>query len=755
MTHLPPLIQDLAIILTTAAFVALLFRRLNLPVVLGYLVAGLLVGPYVTLVPTVVDSESVKVWAEIGVIVLLFNLGLEFSFRKLMNIGPAAVIAGLFQIGLMLVAGYFTGRALGWSEIDCLYLGGILSISSTTIIAKALDELGMKSRSFVPLVLGILIVEDLVAILLLVILSTMAVTKSLSGGDLAFMAGKLLFFMLLWIIIGTLLLPRLMRSLTRFLTDETTLVIGLGLCLLMVVITVNAGFSPALGAFVMGSLLSETVAGPRIEHLLRPVKDLFGAVFFVSMGMMVDPAALTSNVFNIVIITLVLILGKTFGTSFGAVLAGQPFTRSMQAGFSLAQIGEFGFIIAALGANLGVTSPQISALVTAVAAVTTFTTPFQIKHSTVWAEKIESWLPPRFRARLENYRAALQSRGNGGLAVDLLRIFGRKIIINSVLIIAIVLAAKQFILPRLAAITEEAGPITAVIVLIFAAPFFYGLVAGAIGVTENTRRLRGLELGIAVVRSFIGLVLLLFVLGRFLNASEASMAFFILVASFPLWAKTFAQKAYLNFERELRASFEEDVHGDAHHRQAPSQLAPWDASLVEFEVSPNSEVAGQTLMASAIKERFGVTVALIERGNQRLLAPGRETRFLPGDRVFLIGTDLQIEKAGECLTSTPTPPFEEPVEFGLTSLALGEHSEFIGKPIRASGLREKIDGLIVGLEREGHRLLSPDSGVILKIKDLLWLVGDLEKIRKLRGLEAEREAAASVPKEEIAPGDSA
>lgn len=748
MTHLPPLIQDLAIILTTAAFVALLFRRLNLPVVLGYLVAGLLVGPHFTLLPTVVDGESVKVWAEIGVIVLLFNLGLEFSFRKLMNIGPAAVIAGLFQIGLMLVAGYFTGRALGWSEIDCLYLGGILSISSTTIIAKALDELGMKSRSFVPLVLGILIVEDLVAILLLVILSTMAVTKSLSGGDLAFMTAKLLFFMLLWIIVGTLVLPRLMRTLTRVLTDETTLVIGLGLCLLMVVITVNAGFSPALGAFVMGSLLSETVAGPRIEHLLRPVKDLFGAVFFVSMGMLVDPAALSENPFSILLITVVLIVGKTFGTSFGAVLAGQPLTRSIQAGLSLAQIGEFGFIIAALGASLGVTGGHLTALVTAVAAITTFTTPFQIKHSTASAERFNSWLPERFRQRIENYRAALQSRGRGGLFFDLLRIFGRKILVNSVLIIAITLAARKFLMPVLSPITPEAGPIATLVVLIFSAPFFYGLVAGTIDITENTRRLRGLELGIAVVRSIIGLTLLLFVLGRFLNASQASMAFFILVASFPLWAKAFAQRVYLNFERELRARFEEDPNAGANgaSKTAPSSLAPWDASLVEFEVSQNSEVAGQTLMASAIKERFGVTVALIERGNQRLLAPGREARFLPGDRVFLIGTDLQIEKAGQCLTATFVPQFEEPVEFGLTSMTLSEYSEFIGKPIRASGLRERIDGLIVGLEREGHRLLSPDSGVILKIKDLLWVVGDLDKIKKLRAEATLRDEASTFTK---------
>ncbi|MFP5459830.1 MAG: cation:proton antiporter, partial [Bacteriovoracia bacterium] len=356
MTHLPGLIQDLGFILMTAAAVTLLCKFLKQPVVLGYLIAGFLVGPHVPWVPTITDMESIKVWAEIGVIFLLFSLGLEFSFKKLVKVGGASSITALFEIVFMLVAGFFTGQIIGWSRMDSLFLGGILSISSTTIIVRAFEELGLKKKGFTNLVFGVLIVEDLAAILLLVLLSTVAATQTLSGTALLNSSVQLVFFLVTWFLLGIYLLPGLLNRIKPWLSNETMLIVSLGLCLMMVLVATRVGFSPALGAFVMGSLLAETREGHRIEEILVPVRDLFAAIVFVSVGMLIDPRILVEHGGVILVLTVVTIIGKFLSSATGALVSGQSLKTSVQAGMSLAQIGEFSFIIATLGMTLGVTN---------------------------------------------------------------------------------------------------------------------------------------------------------------------------------------------------------------------------------------------------------------------------------------------------------------------------------------------------------------------------------------------------------------
>ncbi|MDR0336282.1 MAG: cation:proton antiporter, partial [Planctomycetaceae bacterium] len=355
MGHLPILIQDLGLILIAAAVMTLLFKQLRQPIVLGYLIAGFLVGPHFTWLPVVQEWESIEVWSEIGVIFMLFGLGLEFSFKKLVNVGKTASITATFEIFAMILIGFIVGRMFGWSMMTSLFLGAILSMSSTTIIVKAFGEQDLKGRSFAPIVFGVLIVEDLIAILLLVLLGSIAVTQRFSGSELLSSSLQLIFFLILWFVLGIYLLPAFLRFCRKLLTDEILLIVSIALCLMMVIIAVQVGFSAALGAFVMGSLLAETSKGTKIEHLTLPVKDLFSAIFFVSVGMLIDPTVLWEYFGTILIIVAITIFGKFLGTAIGALISGCSIKNSMQAGMSMAQIGEFSFIIATLGKTLHVT----------------------------------------------------------------------------------------------------------------------------------------------------------------------------------------------------------------------------------------------------------------------------------------------------------------------------------------------------------------------------------------------------------------
>jgi Kef-type K+ transport system membrane component KefB/K+/H+ antiporter YhaU regulatory subunit KhtT len=403
MTHLPGLITDLALILGAAALTTLIFKKLKQPLVLGYLIAGFLVGPNFHLLPTVTDTASIEVWAKIGVIFLLFSLGLEFSFKKLIQVGAPASITAVLEVVTMLGIGYITGTLMGWSQLDSIFLGGVLSISSTTIIIRAFDELGVKGRKFAGLVFGILIVEDLVAIVLLVLLSTLAVSAQFSGMDMLWSVAKLVFFLMLWFLSGIFLLPTLLRRLKSLMSDETLLIISIALCLLMVWLAVVVGFSPELGAFIMGSILAETTYGGKIEHLIKSVKDLFGSIFFVSVGMLIDPQMLIQYGGPVILITVITIIGKTLSTTTGALLSGQSLKTSIQSGMSLSQIGEFSFIIATLGMTLKVTSGFLYPIAVAVSAITTFTTPYMIRLSDPLYNWLNKVLPVRFIKAINRY----------------------------------------------------------------------------------------------------------------------------------------------------------------------------------------------------------------------------------------------------------------------------------------------------------------------------------------------------------------
>lgn len=741
MIHLPNLIIDLGLILIAAAIVTLVFKKLNQPVVLGYLIAGFLVGPNFTFLPTVKDSESITIWAEIGVIFMLFGLGLEFSFKKLTQVGKSASITASFEIFSMLGIGYLVGQFLNWSTMDSIFLGGILSISSTTIIVRAFDELGLKSNKFVSLVFGTLIVEDLIAILLLVLLSSVAATQAPSGMELLASSLRLGFFLVLWFLLGIYLLPLMLKKFKDLLSDETMLIVSIGLCLMMVIIASHVGFSPALGAFVMGSLLAETPKGTRVEHLILPVKDLFSAVFFVSVGMLIDPKILGDYFWVIMFLTFITIIGKFISTAIGFIVSGQSFKSSVQAGMSLAQIGEFSFIIATLGVTLKVTSDFLYPIAVAVSAITTFTTPYFIKFSDPFATWLERKLPAGLKESLFRYETIMSTSSSSNVLLLVWKEYGIKIMLNAVMVVAITLAISRLILPYFFThfsgdfLSFTAGTTT----LILSAPFLWAIFVGgpqhsSTYQAETAEQLRRLQFGISIVRLLLGFAIIGFIVSNFTSALAFSGVILIGVTTLGIFFfSRYSEPIYKKIENRFISHLTANELAEIEKKSKVPELAPWNATLTEFQVSPQSPLILKSLQESRIKEQYGVTVAMIERGDAHILAPTREDILLPGDNVFLIGTDDQLDAVRGLIEKEPaddSPDIDE--NFGLVSFLLTSQDIFINQSIRECGIREAVNGLIVGLERDGQRHLNPDSSMILQASDLIWLVGDKSLIKQLR-----------------------
>jgi CPA2 family monovalent cation:H+ antiporter-2 len=480
MSQLEPLIADLALILICAGVMTLLFKSLKQPIVLGYIVAGFLASPNMPYMPSVTDMHGVHVWSEIGVIFLLFALGLEFSFKKILKMGAAPIIAAICIILAMMYVGACTGELFGWSRMDCIFLGGMLAMSSTTIIFKAFDDMGLRQQRFAGLVLSVLIIEDILAIVLMVVLSTMAVSKEFEGSQMFNSILTLGLYLVLWFTVGLYFIPMVLRKLKPLMNDETLLITALALCFGMVVTASAAGFSAAFGAFVMGSILAETVEAEQIEHLVAPVKNLFGAIFFVSVGMMVDVALIIEYIVPIISIIAAVILGQTILSTCGFLISGQSLKTSMQCSFSLTQIGEFAFILATLGMSLHVTSEFLYPIVVAVSVFTTFTTPYMIRLAEPAYNMVARMLPAKWMAKLERNTDETDEQAPDELQQlynDCFKRFIFTMLINSVLCIAIMTIMLYYGQPIIASLVpaEWVHPVTALVALILCSPFLWML----------------------------------------------------------------------------------------------------------------------------------------------------------------------------------------------------------------------------------------------------------------------------------------
>lgn len=746
MSHLPTLITDLALILVSAGIVTLIFKKLRQPLVLGYIVAGFIAGPHVSFTPTVIDTANIQTWADIGVVFLLFALGLDFSFKKLMKVGGPAIIAAITIITGMVILGMLVGSVMGWKRMDCIFLGGMLAMSSTSIIYKALEDMGLRTQRFAGLVLGILVIEDLVAVVLMVLLSTMAVKNNFEGAEMVFSIAKLFFFLMLWFIIGIFIIPTFFKRTKLLMNEETMLIVALGLCFLMVVAATQVGFSSALGAFVMGSILAETMEAEKIGHLVKPVKDLFAAIFFVSVGMMVDPGMIWEYMGPIILITLTVLTGQSLLGTLGVVLAGQPLKVAMQCGFCLSQIGEFAFIIASLGLSLGVTDSFLYPIVVAVSVITTFLTPYMMRLSEPAYPFVEKRLPVKWKKLLDRYTSGAEVVNQENNWKKLLVALTRIVVVYSVILIAELILAFSLLLPFIRThIPGIWGNILAAILIVTCmAPFLRAIVAKKNHSVEfqilwqDNRFNRGYLVSLIVFRFVLAMLFVMFVISALFKISVGLLIGIAGMAVAGMIYSRYLKKQSILIERRfLRNLNIRDISARPKGKTMPrfaGNLLSRDLHMADFIVPADSKWAGNSLSELGLKTRFGIQVVAIFRGNYCLNIPGGRERIFPQDRIQVIGSDEQLLKFGGQLEQQLLQGEDcdlSQSEVNLRQFIVDADSAFLGKTIGESGIRERYKCLIVGMERGDSSLHDPTATTRFEEGDLVWIVGEDANIYKL------------------------
>jgi CPA2 family monovalent cation:H+ antiporter-2 len=650
-----------------------------------------------------------------------------------MKVGGTASITASIQIVSMCILGYSLGQWMDWSKMDSIFLGAILSISSTTIILKSFDELGVKTQKFAGIVIGSLIVQDILAILIMVLISTIAVSNQFSGMDLLLSVFKLVFFLVIWFLVGIFIIPTVLKKTKHLLTDEMLLIISLALCLSMVGLAANVGFSPALGAFIMGSIIAETTQAEHIEHLVKPVKDLFGAVFFVSVGMLIDPEALFQHAIPVLVLSFFTIFGQSISSTFGALLSGQPLKDSIRTGMSLSQIGEFSFIIATLGVTLNATSSFLYPIVVAVSAVTVFTTPFMIKFSLPFSEYLSQKLPRKWTKRIERYSASTQAIKTVSLWQKVINAFLIQVIALVVIILAIILLSSRYIEP-LVENSNFGNAIGALITLSIIAPFLWALAFRRVAIAEVEELMRDRKSrGPLTMLFFVRILLSIFFIGLLLNIFFSPViALITLIIAIVIYS-IFRKKLHIRYHK-IENHFLANLNGREIEKakRSRSDLTPWDGHMAIFDIATASNIAGESLKNLQLRELLGINIVSIKRGEITIHIPQRNERIFPGDEICVIGTDKQVQEFKKYLDQHETdiyPDVAEP-DIVLNQIELKNHS-FIGKSIKESKLREKTKGLVVGIEKRGKRSLNPESDVVLEKDDILWIVGDKKLLTDL------------------------
>lgn len=729
MHELAPLISDLAIMLMVAGIVVLLFQRIHQPVVLGYLAAGMLIGPYTPPYGLISDVANIKIISELGVIFLMFSLGLEFSFHKLTRVGLSALLTGIFDVSMMVLLGYVAGGWLGWDDHDRLFLGAAVAISSTTIIIKAVSELNLKTKRFAEIVFGVLIVEDLLAILLLVGLSTTVTANSVFSPDILMAAVKLVMVVGSWFLAGYFLVPPFFRKLAPYISEETLTVASIGFCLFLVAVANYFHYSTALGAFIMGSILAETVLVHRIETAIVPIRDVFGAVFFISVGMMINPVVIVEQWQAVLLITAVLMVGKVLVISIGTFVTGQSLNTAIRSGFSMAQIGEFSFIIATLGLALNAIDEKLYPIIVAVSSITTFTTPYMIRLSSVISKSAQKNIPERIKLFMDNYtawvyRVQTNTQNNSLLSSITIRLFA-----NAIVVAIIFTATKAYVYPQaldLFGARYNAKLASEFFAIIVSSPFIWGMMF-------SYRHVRLPDYAKTKLNPIVFAVWLL-TLAEVAFLSVVNFHTWVTAGLFMLIALIFfvvsyrqLERSYYWFERQLVSN----IGPRAIKKSRYQNLAPWETHFVEIDTGWKSIFVGKTLGESQIRQRYGVNIVGIHRGPNVILAPRGEEMIYPSDKLMVLGNDEQIDEFKKLATVAAPVTGEiadNPEDYILKPLLLEEGHPLIGQSIRHSRIREQMQGLVVGLERGNNRVLNPDPDTILQVDDLLLMVVSSQKI---------------------------
>ena len=733
------LLSDLALILIVAGIVTVIFKKLNQPVVLGYIVAGLLTGPYITFIPTVTDTQNVEFWGKIGVIFLLFGLGLEFNFKKLKKVGGPGFITVFTEVVMMFCMGILVGRVLEWSWVTSIFLGGMLSISSTSIIIKAFDDMGVKNKKFTQMVFGALVVEDMVAILILVLLPALVLSKSFDGVELADKVANLALFLLLWFTGGIFFIPSIFRKFRQFLSDETITVVSLGLCFMMVVITINAGISEALGAFVMGSILSGTIQSDKIVKLTKPIKDFFGAIFFVSVGMLVDPSAILQYWKQILLISAVIVTAKPLAATLGLLFSGQTLKNAILSGICLCQIGEFSFIIVQMGLDHKVVPEHLYPVIVTVSILTTFITPYWMKLGEPLYNFIYTSVKPQWRTvieRLGTGRKTLnqESEWNKLLKSYILRLF---IYIGWMLFVNIFFT--QIIYPHIVRIFGEAMYIRIIsfaINLSAMFPFLWGLLKrkdsdGAFDkIWQDQKFARGPLLFMMILKYLIAIIAISITSSFYIAMGYGA----VLTLCALIISVVLVSKKIKNYYSQIESRFLKNLHSEGGRRSLvmPRELAD-ELHIEKVEVEPNSFIAGKTISQIHRSKNTGALVLQLLRGMDIIDLPVNTEIIFPMDILIILGTDKQILDFKEAAEEKVKPRTGASEEMELFQITLHESSPMIGENANITNIREKFGVLLVGLEGEdSNTFIRTTSATIIQPGDTVWVVGDKNKVMGLR-----------------------
>lgn len=751
MAEIPFLVKDLALILMVAGVVTLIFKRLKQPLVLGYIVAGFLVSPHMPYTVSVMDETDIQTWADIGVIFTLFSLGLDFSFKKIVKMGASPVIACIVIVFCMMMLGISVGHGFGWDRMDCIFLGGMLAMSSTTIIYKAFDDMGLRQQKFASMVMSVLILEDILAIVMMVMLSAIAGGSNPDGEQMISSVLRIGFFLVLWFIVGIFAIPLFLRSVRKLINGETLLVVSLGLCCGMAVLSTKVGFSSAFGAFVMGSILAETIEAEKIIKLVEPVKNLFGAIFFVSVGMLVDPKILVEYAVPILALVGTILVGQAIFGTFGFMLGGESLKSAMRCGFSMAQIGEFSFIIASLGLSLGVISNFLYPVVVAVSVITTFLTPYMIRLALPSYQMMEKHLPCKFINILNHFAMSHPSTQQQSKWKSLIRQMAINTVAYSILSAATIAMMFTFVLPLMRNLLPGwqlhwyANALTGLLTVVLISPFLRAIVMKKnhspewkrLWVESSINRIP--LLFTIVVRYIIALAFIFYIinyLSRFTNAlivCIGAVVVLLMVASRRIKKRSIVMERL--FIHNLRSR---DIAAQVNGEKRPlyaGHLLDRDIHISEIEVPEDSTWCGKSLKELHLRERFGIDMSSIRRGSQRLNIPNGDTVIFPGDKLQIIGNDDQIHKFSQALTSELAPEDVdiEKREMKLRQLIISGGSEFLGKTLIESGIRDKYNCMVVGLEEGRENLTRVLPTRVFKKGDIIWLVGeeaDLQKIQE-------------------------
>lgn len=735
------LVRDLAVILVAAGLFTIIAKALKQPLILGYIVAGFLIGPSIDFFPGVSSMESVHQWSEIGIIFMMFGLGLEFSLKKLMKAGTAAIITSASKLIGMFLIGFLLGQAMGWSTMESMFLGGMLPMSSTIVIVKSYDEMGLKQKPFAPIVFGTLIIEDIMGIIMMVLFSMIAVSNKFAGADLVGALAKLAFCLILWFVVGIYLIPTILKKTKRYLNDEILLLVSIGLCFGMVTIAEKADFSAALGAFIMGSILAETVESEHIDRLVHPIKDLFGAIFFVSVGMMVSPQVIAEHWLVIVLIVAALLVFDVIFVTGGVILAGHKLEDALHCGFSLAQMGEFGFIIASVGVGLGVVSEYIYPIIIAAFVITNIIAPFYMKAAEPAYRLSKKVLPQRILDKLDTDR--IDSNANASTAEQsewkkLLKSYAAILIIYGVIILALIIASKEYLEPFIAKITPDfpefwRSVIVTAISLVVMAPFLYGMAFSKGSINSSAAKLlkakhsnRWPILALAFARSIIVVgIIMAFIAGHF-DLAGWTIVLLVLGGGIFILISRSTVKRTSAIEKQFYRNFneKEDREKKAHSVSISVQgeLAGYDVHLERFEVPVDSLLIGQKLKDIPIRAKSGANIIEITRGSRNIIIPSGNEVLYPYDQLLAVGSSFQIATLKEIFKEHPVVE-QKNDEFKVVQFSIEEGSQLLGKSLKSVSLRD-YKCMIISVLRGEEFITNPKPDFHFEMGDKVWLAGE-------------------------------